>query len=669
MKAGREKSGWKPSRSGPWPIVQLGGELAPGEREWLHTNGAGAYAMSTVPLMHMRRHHGAFVAMLEPPLGRHVIVSHGETTVHVEDDRRTYRLSTHQFPNVAPTLGYRLLEYFAMDPIPRWTYRLGAHTLERTLCLARGRNESVWSYTWYGRTPAKISIRPLMPLRPIDSLMNEHGGMMQVVTLRPGAVELKPVPALPSVHFTHEGMFMGSPDWWRRFEYLEDRADGLAFQEDMWTPGVFELVLEPGKTCHVAVSVGSPLQGRPAEIVEEAVEFLRARDLGPKRSNAVRVLAVAAEQFCLDAVSPPSVAAGYPSHQLFVRDWLIALPGLFFAREQYDRAEKLLAELLRHQRGGLLPAVVPSPGAQRARSLPDATLWLFETARLFLARLGPRHPFMVDRVFPALARAFLRFTGPRQKLVWQSADGLLVTQEPGVALTWMDAQVDGKPVTARSGIAIEHQALFARGAELLTTLANFYGYDALAARAGEAANRVRAVFRSRFWCVDTDYPYDCVSEARDRADAWADQSVRPNALIALAIDPALFDDWQAEAILSRVRSELLTTQGVRSLSPQDRLYMGHFGGNVAEREFAYHQGTAWTHLLGYYVRAAHHLWGDEPQGSDELVRLLEQVIDSAPLFGQLAQLSDGDAPFRRRACPAQATAVAEILRALVELGG
>ncbi len=377
----------------------------------------------------------------------------------------------------------------------------------------------------------------------------------------------------------------------------------------------------------------------------------------------------AAEQFCLDAPDPPSVAAGYPSHQLFVRDWLIALPGLLLAREQFERAERMLAALVCHLRGGLLPAIVPARGVRRARSLPDATLWLFEVARLVFARLGPRDPFLSDALYPALTRAFLRFTGRRRKLVWCSTDGLLVTHEPGVALTWMDAQVDGKPITARSGIAVEHQALFTRGADLLATLAGVYGHDALAARATEAAKRARAAFRSRLWCADTDYPYDCISEARDRADAWADQSVRPNALIALAVDPTLFEDWQAEAILSRVQSELLTPQGVRSLSAHDRLYMGHFGGNAAEREFAYHQGTAWTHLLGYYARAAHERWGDEPQGSAEIVRLLEQVVDTGPLFGQLAQLSDGDAPFRPRACPAQATAVAEILRALVELGG
>jgi glycogen debranching enzyme len=276
---------------------------------------------------------------------------------------------------------------------------------------------------------------------------------------------------------------------------------------------------------------------------------------------------------------------------------------------------------------------------------------------------------MSETLFPALTRALLRFTRRKRSLVWCSADGMLVTHAPGVALTWMDAKIDGKPVTPRPGIAIEHQALFARGADLLATLASFYGHDALASRATEAANRCRAAFRSRFWCADTDYPYDCVSEARDRADAWVDPSVRPNALIALAVDPTLFEEWQAEAILQRVQSELLTPQGIRSLSPQDRLYIGHFGGNAAEREFAYHQGTAWTHLLAHYARAAHQRWGDEPQGRDDLVRLLEQVVDSAPLFGQLAQLSDGDAPFRPRACPAQATAVAELLRALVELGG
>lgn len=665
----RGGSVWRPSRDGLWPVVHTAGDLELGEQEWLHTNEIGAYAMSTLPVMHTRRHHGTLVAALSPPLGRHVIVSHAETTVTVDADKRTYRLSTHQFPHVAPTLGYRLMEYFAQDPIPRWVFRLGQHTLERTLCLARHHNTCVMSYTWHGKASARISIRPLMPLRPADQLMTEHGGMMQVVTLRSGAVELRPVPTLPPVHFVHDGMFMGSPDWWRRFEYRHDRTEHRAYQEDIWTPGVFEIYLEPGRTVHLMTSVGELLDKKPLEIVHETAEFLRSQDLGQKHSAAVRVLGVAAEQFCVDYDHSAVVVAGYPSHAIFTRDLLISIPGLFFAREQPERAVSVIETVIKQQRFGLLPSLLPTPGQRRSMPLPDATLLLFDIAQKLVTRLGPKQPFVRDRLYRALVRAFLRMDQSRRRqLVWRSSDGLLVTAERGVALTWMDARVDGQPVTPRAGIAIEHQALWSRGAELLSTLARFYGHEALALRASRAAAVARAAFRSRFWCQETEYPYDCVSEGRDIAEAWSDRSVRPNALIALAIDPTLFEDWQADTVLQRVRNELLTPRGVRSLSPSDARYTGHFGGSTAERECAYHQGTAWVHLLGFYARAAHHQWGDEVEGREELIKLLEDATDDAGLLGQLSQLADGDAPHRPRGAPAQAMAVAELLRALIDLG-
>ncbi len=44
----RPGSDYRLSRDGPWPTVETHGQLAPAEREWIHTNGAGAYAMSTL---------------------------------------------------------------------------------------------------------------------------------------------------------------------------------------------------------------------------------------------------------------------------------------------------------------------------------------------------------------------------------------------------------------------------------------------------------------------------------------------------------------------------------------------------------------------------------------------------------------------------------------------
>ena len=656
---------WLGSRDGAWPSVDVSGAIERAEAEWLHTNGAGAYSMSTIALMHTRRHHGALVAALPPPLGRHVIVSHADLTLTVENDRKSYRLATHQFPDVAPTPGYRNLLSFAQDPIPRWVFRTGNGTLERTLCLVRGENAVIMGYTWSGVGSARISLRPLMPLRPVDSLMHEHGGMEQLVALRPGAVELRPVERLPAIYFAHEGVFMGGPDWWRRFEYLADRGEHAKFQEDMWTPGVFELPLEPGRTSYLVASVGKLLTRPPAELVMEACEAISREALGVGRPAAVRLLSVAAEQFCLDAAKPPMVIAGYPWHAPYTRDFLLALPGLTLARGRVDLAARALPTLLSSQHGGFLPEFLAQPGQPRPKPLPDATLWLYEVARLMLPELGPEHAPLKRQLYNALVRSFARLRGGFRRWGWLSADGLLVNGADGVALTWMDARVGAEPVTPRRGIAIEQQALFTQATGTLATLADEAGNHKLGDACREAGVKARAAFRARFWCHDTDFPYDCVSESRDAQDAWVDPSIRPNALIALAVDPSLFEEWQARAIVARVKAELLTPRGIRSLSPLDPRYVSQFAGTLAEKELAYHQGTAWTHLLGFYVRAAIRVAPDDQELRDELRQVIEGALDGSVILGQIAQLADGDMPHRARGCPAQATSVAELLRALV----
>jgi predicted glycogen debranching enzyme len=661
----RPGSDFRPSRDGPWPTVETHGQLAPAEREWFHTNGAGAYAMSTISLMHTRRHHGVLVAALPPPLGRHVIMSHAETSLTISSERRTHRISTHQFPNVAPTPGYRTLASFSLHPLPRWLFKFGQHTLERTMCLVRGKNALIICYKLIGPSPGVLHVRPLMPMRPAEGLVQEHGGMMQVLSLKPGAVEMRPVPELPTIVFGHTGMFMGSPDWWRRFEYLADRSDGIPFQEDIWTPGVFEFHLEPGRAAHLVVAVNQLPTGAPAELMDQAARAILSEDPGDERPASVRALSVAASEFCLEHSSRPAVIAGFPWHSLLLRDWVMAMPGLYLARDRLDLFEPALNTLLSAQRGGLLPERLPEAGARRSKPLPDATLWLFELARLLEEHSGIDHPLLRERLYPALVRAFARVRSRRRRYIWLSPDGLVATGETGLAFTWMDARVGAHPITPRAGLAVEHQALWARGSETLARLADAYGYPALAACARDSAVRARAAFRARFWCHETDYPYDCLSEARDSTEAWGDTSIRPNALIALSIDPELFAPWQAQAVLERVRSDLLTPRGIRSLAPGDRRYVPQFAGNSAEREVAYHQGTAWTHLLGFYVRAALRLAPDDMDVYYDLRALIEQAADDGLILRQVAQLADGDAPHRPRGCPVQAISVAELLRALV----
>jgi predicted glycogen debranching enzyme len=651
---------WRASVDGPWPIVNTHGELERAEAEWLVTNGNGTYAMSTLAEMHTRRQHGLLVAELPSPLGRHVILSQTETTVEVGG--RYYRLSTHQFPNVAPTPGYRLLQTFAQDPLPRWVFQLGKATFERRLCLVKGQPTVVLSYTWYGKSPARLWVRPLMPLRPVGALMHEHGAMMQRVVLRSGEVEVQPIPRLPAIAFGHSGVFMGSPDWWRRFEYSVERTNGVDFQEDMWTPGVFEFNLEPEKTAYLVASVASLPSRSPEALFAEAEDAERTRDPGAVHSPAKRTLWVAADPFFVHTSNKPAIVAGYPTLGIQVRDVVMAVSGLLLCRGRIEAAKAVLETVLGTLRGGLLAHTIEQPVTHRA-PLPDATLWLFEAARELMARVPPDDPFVKTRLFPALRRVFVRVTSRWHKLVWLSEDGLVANGDMARGLTWMDAHVGSRLVTPRRGLAVEHQALWSKGCETLAALALRYGDPPLAERALAAGDRARAAFRERFWCNQTNFAFDCISEARSHADTWVDPSIRPNALIALAVDPDLFDDNQARSILYRLRSDLLTPRGVRSLALRDPSFVGHFSGTVDEHEAAYHQGTAWPHLLGFYVRAELRIDGSQ-ETKTQLRELVEASLDAALVPGFVSQLADGEPPHRSRGCPAYAVGVSELLRAL-----
>ena len=657
-----EKRVWRSMRDGPWPVVHTGGELERAEAEWLHTNGSGAYAMSTVALMHTRRHHGLFVAPLDPPHERYVILSHAD--VRVEAEGRVHRLATHQFPGLLPTPGYRQLESFAQDPLPRWIYRLGQSRFERSLCLVRGHNTLVLSFHWYGRRPARLEVRPLLPLRRADELMTEHGGMVQTATMRQNEVEIQPLPQLPPVSFRHDGIFVGSPDWWRRFEYLDDRESRKDFQEDIWTPGNFDLRLEPDKTTYLLVSLGGLPDRDPAELMEETREQLLSSDPGPEHADVVRALWVSADQFCADACEHPVVLAGYPYFGVRTRDALVALPGLTLVRGRVDEAKRVLSTLLAMQRSGLLPEELGGSGTRRARPSPDATLWLFEAARELVARTGTQDEFVRTLLYPALRRAFVRVMSKRHRLIWLSAEGLVANGSEQAAMTWMDAQVDGQPATPRAGLAVEHQALWGRGTETLSALAAALGDDKIARAARFASDAVRAAFPGRFWCNETEYPFDCLSEERDTADAWADPSIRPNAVVALAVDPALFARWQGAAIVRRARDELVTLRGLRTLSARDPNYRGHYEGRADERGGSFHQGTAWPHLFGAFARAALAMSPDDFELREDLRQAILDALDG-PVLGQVAQIGDGDEPHRPRGCPAQAWSVAELLRTLV----
>lgn len=647
-----------------WPCIETHGELEPAEFEWLHTNGAGAYAMSTAALMHTRRFHGMFVAALDPPLERYVLLSHAETTVTTR--KRVYSLSTHRFPDVAPTPGYRLLSSFAQDPIPRWTFKLGKGLFERKLSLVRGKNVLVVRYVWGGKARAKLTVKPLLSMRPIHELQKEGEGFTQAVTLRPGKVIVQPVPELPPLVFGHSGMFMGSPDWWRRFEYSADRRRNVHHQEDLWTPGVFELLLEPNVPTYLVVGLGDIPETPPSELMAETERFLRALDPGKEHSLAVRALHVAAEQYRVPECSRPATIAGYPWLGVRTRDTLISLVGLYLVTGLVKDAKNVLATITSAQRGGLLLAGLPEASSPNEPASVDSSLWLFESVRELVKLTGPEDEFVQQKMLPVLIGIFDRVTRPTPTLVWLTPEGLLETGGDAEPLTWMDSFARGQLVTPRRGLAVELQALWSRGCDTLARLAEQQGNTQLAHRAKAARDATRSAFKKRFWCQETQYPYDHLDAS---AEPSATQAIRPNALIALSVDPEMFEAWQAQAIVEQARRRLLTPKGLRTLDPKHPHYIGYYEGGMEDRRAAYHQGVVWGYLLGAFARAALRLDPEDFELQMDLRETIVTAMNHGPTLGQIAQLASGDPPFVTGGAPAQAWSVAEFLRTLQrELG-
>ncbi|MCA9627563.1 MAG: hypothetical protein KC766_07860, partial [Myxococcales bacterium] len=235
-------------------------------------------------------------------------------------------------------------------------------------------------------------------------------------------------------------------------------------------------------------------------------------------------------------------------------------------------------------------------------------------------------------------------------------DGLVVSMAPNTSSD--DPSPAHSEWGKRKSLPIELQALWTRGARVLAGLAADYGDKELEQRALSVRARATERFKERFWCEHQRYPYDSLSLDPTQD---GDDRIRPHALLALAVDPDLFDVWQANSIVDRVTAELLTPRGIRSLSPGAVDYLGQFDGSFEEREAAYHRGATWTYSLGFYARALLRLRPDDFEVQSELQRIVEQALEEPLALGQISQLANGDPPHRATGAPAQAASVASLL--------
>jgi predicted glycogen debranching enzyme len=650
-----------------WPLVSFGREIcgdlpAALRREWIVTNGLGGYASGTLAGVNTRRYHGLLVAALTPPVGRTVLVG-GLVEWAVYGGRR-YPLSTHEYgEGTIDPQGYIYQSGFALEGmLPVWRYELADAVLEKRVWMAHGADTTYVRYGLIrGTAPVTLEITPLVTYRDFHTLRSGQGWRPSAAVISAGLEIRAGANAVPYRLVLKGGEFVAGGDWYWNFRHREETARGLDDRSDLYAPGVFRASLQPAQavTLLATAEAGAVDGGVHALAEAEARQADLLRRAGAEQGDRfLRQLVFAASQFVVrrgaGRDAGKTVIAGYHWFNDWGRDTMIALPGLTISTGHTEDAADILRTFGRFVRDGLLPNNFPDQnGAVPGYNTADASLWYPLALKAY--HDATADDALVDDLLP-LVRQILdqHLAGTRYGIGVDPLDGLLRAGEPGVQLTWMDAKVGDRVVAPRIGKPVEINALWFNALCVVSGWLAIRG-DPGADRYASAAERVRTSFRARFLRPQGRRLADVVDGPNGD-----DYSVRPNQILAVSLPFPLLETADAVAVLEAVGRDLLTTYGLRSLSPDDPAYHGHYGGDVEHRDGAYHQGPAWAWLMGAYVEAHYRLHGD-PDAALALLRPFEHHLSDAGL-GTISEIFEGDPPHLPRGSIAQAWSVSEVLR-------
>lgn len=656
------------------------------ETEWLVTNGLGGYASSTVLGINTRKYHGLLTAAFHPPRDRRVCLAKLDESIIIGKD--AFSLGANEFQEGIYPKGYEFLMQFSVSPFPKYVYSIQNLDVEKTVLMPYGKNAVI---TLYGvlnknRVKAKVRIVPLTSWRHIHSVIkrSEIVADPKQQNKEDQVLIVTDVPHSAVLITSNSGRYCADPTWVERIYFREEARRHESYVDDCYHPGYFEIPIEPCERADFTVTAVADENEEAAREVATGLpstvfdinalytkEILRCenalKSFGKTHKNLhandwLDWLLLAADAFLVGSKieKQKALIAGYHWFETWGRDTFVSLPGLTLVTGRFDDARKLFLSFKQHCKNGLIPNFLPDQMEHVAYNTVDASLWYVNAVLQYLKYTGD-FEFVRQMLWETLKQIFENYLNGTAFNIRADTDGLLLH---GPQLTWMDAAVDGKPVTPRAGKAVEIQALWYNTTRTVEMLSNKFGEKNVEEASARMAEKARNSFAQKFWNRGRNCLYDAVGER------GPDQSLRPNQILAVSLDFVMLDKTRNEAIVDILRRELLTPYGLRTLEKDDSEYVGVYAGDRQNRDRAYHNGTVWPWLLGPFTTGFL-----KTKGYSDFRReyAFENLL--APLFtkqvfyaglGWLSEIFDGDFPHKPRGCIAQAWSLAEPFRAYVE---
>ena len=620
-------------------------------KELLRTNRSGAYSCSTIVDCNTRKYHGLLVVPV-PTLDddNHVLLSSLDCSVIQHGAAFNLGLHKYQGNNFSPK-GHKYIQAFDCDKVPTTVYRVGGVVLKKEVVFQHFEDRILIRYTLVdAHSSTTLQFRPFLAFRSVRQFTHENGVASRDYQEVSNGIRTCMYAGYPELYmqFSKKARFFFQPDWYRGIEYPKEQERGYASNEDLYVPGYFELPIKKGESIIFAASTSESKVRTLKKLFDEEVEERSPRD------NFFHCLVNAAHQFHVRGKGDERyILAGYPWFKGRARDTFIALPGLTLSIEENDYFKEAMATAEK----GLREFMECKPLTVKISELeqPDVPLWAIWCVQQYDKKAGTDDSITwYGKLVYDIIDYITADKHPNLKL----ADcGLLKADGREKAVTWMNSTVNGRPVVPRTGFIVEFNALWYNDLMFAVRLASEEGDVKRATRFESLAEKCKEAFLKTFM-TPYGYLFDYVS------DGEQDWSVRPNMIFPVAFDFSPLSSDQKKTVLDICTRELLTPKGLRSLSPKSSGYNPMYTGPQIQRNYAYHQGTAWPWLGGFYMEACLKLYKRTRLSFIErqLMGYEDEMFNRC--LGTLPELFDGNPPFHGRGAISFAVNVAEILRSL-----
>ncbi|MBQ7181248.1 MAG: glycogen debranching enzyme family protein [Bacteroidaceae bacterium] len=617
-------------------------------KEILRSNRSGAYSCTTLVDCNTRKYHGLLVVPV-PELDdeNHVLLSSLDATVIQHGAEFNLGLHKYNGDNFSPR-GHKYIREFDSLQVPTTIYRVGGVILKREQMFQHFENRIIIRYTLVdAHSETTLRLQPFLAFRSVREFTHENSHLNRDVHPVQNGIKTCLYRGYPDLYMqlNCENRFVFRPDWYRGLEYPKEQERGYASNEDLYVPGYFEFHIRKGESVVFAAGLSEVNPDGLADLADFELKVRTPRD------NFYNTLVNSAHQFIVHREHEDYVLAGYPWFKCRARDMFVSLPGLTLTNNEIRKYEDVMQtaeKAIREFMAGKELSV-----SVKEMEHPDVLLWAVWCIQQYANMVSMEK--CIEKYGQLLWDIMEWLRAGNHPNLEVRPNGLVYSEGRDKAITWMNSTAGGRPIVPRTGYIVEFNALWYNALMFSAEVCRTMKDEKLTEELDRAARLAADNFVPMFW---NEYGYLCDY----CVDGYRNYEVRPNMIFSVALDYSPLDAKQKKSVLDYCTKELSTPKGLRSLSPKSGAYNPMYVGPQVQRDYAYHQGTAWPWLAGFYMEACLKVYKmSRLSYVDRLLVGYEEEL-FYHCIGTIPELFDGNPPFHGRGAISFAMNVSGIMR-------